>query len=889
VESVSGSRSGPKPPSPRRRRNAAPEPLSARARRSPPTRNPAPPTRNTASDDPGRALAVLRAAQRALVRAKDEPELLDLICGIAVNEAGYRLAWAGLADEDPGQTIRTIAAAGIDAVYLESLRGTWSDTPLGRGPAGTAIRTNRPALGRDFATDPDLAPWRKEALEHGFASALALPLRTETVPFGVLSMYAATADAFSAADVDLLTYLAEDLAFGMNTLRERGHAEVVLRRSERNLAEAQRISHIGSWEWDLTTGTAQRSDELHRIYGVEPGTIANTNEAFLAFVHPDDRARVEESERVAISGGGRYAQDYRGVRPDGTIRLIRDEAEAILGPNGATIRMVGTVRDVTEQGAAEAERAMLAAAVEQTADAVWIKSTEGIITYVNRSFGRVYGYEPEEIVGAFAGIVDSGRHERGFFDAIWALVGAGETWSGLIVNRRKDGSLVELEAVISGIRAADGTLSFMQTDRDVTRERQLEESLARRAHERSVIEAALVRIDPSSPPEAIAAAACAELIGLPEIDAAFVIELDREDRGQILAVEGAIASAFATNRRLPPARARYLYERASSGVWTEEWRARPEDGEYGQKIAAAGMRTVAYAPLHGPNGLIGVVGLAIQRRNNAAFIEQLPVLTGIASILGTVLSPGIEARYSEDSARARTQGILDAAAFRPHFQPIVELHTGAVTGYEALSRFADGVPPDITFALAARCGLGLELEEATIRAALVAATVLPPTAYLSLNVSHRLIGSGRIRDLLAGHAREIVLEITEHDLIDDYPSIREDLAALGPLVRLAVDDAGAGYASLRHILELAPDFVKLDIGLIRGIDADPARQALIAGMGYFATKRKLRLVAEGVETVAELKSLLGLGVWYGQGYLLGRPEDGGGPGPWPTTVTLPAA
>ena len=842
-----------------------------------------------AAEDSRRSLAVLRAAQRALIRAKDEPELLDLICAIAVNEAGYRLAWAGLADDDPGRTVRPIAWAGIDAGYVQSLLGTWSDTPMGRGPVGTAIRTNQPALGRDFAVDPELAPWREEALEHGFGSALALPLRTERVPFGVLSMYAATPDAFSAADVDLLTYLAEDLAFGMNTLRERGRAEVVLRRSERNLADAQRISHIGSWEWDLSTGTAQRSDELHRIYGAEPGTIANTNEAFLAFVHPDDRARVEESERVAINSGGGYAQDYRAIRPDGTIRILRDETEAVLGPSGEVIRLVGTIRDVTEQLAADAERATLAAAVDQTADAVWIKDTAGIVTYVNRSFTRVYGYEPEEVVGDFAGIVDSGRHERAFFDAIWAKVAAGETWSGRIVNRCKDGSLVELEAVISGIRDADGTLSFMQTDRDVTRERQLEESLARRANERSVIEAALARIDPSSPPDAIAAAACAELIGLPETDVAFVIELDREDRGQILAIEGAGASSFATNRSLPPARVRYLYERASSGVWTEEWRARPEDGEYGQKIAAAGVRTVAYAPLHGPNGLIGVVGLGIQQRNHAAFIEQLPVLTGLASILGTVLSPGIEARYSEDSARARTQGILDAAAFRPHFQPIVELHTGAVAGYEALSRFADGVPPDITFALAARCGLGLELEEATIRAALAAATVLPRKAHLSLNVSHRLIGSGRIRDLLAGQAREIVLEITEHDLIDDYPSIREDLAALGPLVRLAVDDAGAGYASLRHILELAPEFVKLDIGLIRGIDADPARQALIAGMGYFAAKRKLRLVAEGIETVAELKSLLGLGVWYGQGYLLGRPQDGAGPGPWPTKVTLPAS
>jgi EAL domain-containing protein (putative c-di-GMP-specific phosphodiesterase class I) len=105
-------------------------------------------------------------------------------------------------------------------------------------------------------------------------------------------------------------------------------------------------------------------------------------------------------------------------------------------------------------------------------------------------------------------------------------------------------------------------------------------------------------------------------------------------------------------------------------------------------------------------------------------------------------------------------------------------------------------------------------------------------------------------------------------VIDDYAALRHELAALGPKVRLAVDDAGAGYASLRHILELAPDFVKLDIGLIRGIDADPARQALIAGMGYFAVKRKLRLIAEGIETAAELKALRGLAVGYGQGYVL---------------------
>jgi EAL domain-containing protein (putative c-di-GMP-specific phosphodiesterase class I) len=143
-----------------------------------------------------------------------------------------------------------------------------------------------------------------------------------------------------------------------------------------------------------------------------------------------------------------------------------------------------------------------------------------------------------------------------------------------------------------------------------------------------------------------------------------------------------------------------------------------------------------------------------------------------------------------------------------------------------------------------------------------------------------------MRTLLAGVSRPIVIEITEHVAIDDYTTLRAELRELGPAVRLAVDDAGAGYASFRHILELAPDFVKLDIGLIRRIDGDPARQALIAGMAYFAAKRRIRLIAEGIETGAELQTLRSLAIPYGQGYLLGRPQDGRSARTWPTEVAL---
>jgi EAL domain-containing protein (putative c-di-GMP-specific phosphodiesterase class I) len=292
--------------------------------------------------------------------------------------------------------------------------------------------------------------------------------------------------------------------------------------------------------------------------------------------------------------------------------------------------------------------------------------------------------------------------------------------------------------------------------------------------------------------------------------------------------------------------------------------------------------------LRSARGVIGVVGIGCHEAATApALVEHMPALAAFASILGALLVPKLQDRRREGAQRAQIQGVLDASAFTPFFQPIVDLHTGAVVGYEALSRFTDGVPPDIRFAAAARAGSGIELELATLRAAITtAAAVLSPTAYLSLNASPELITSGALRALFAGLTRPLVVEITEHVAIVDYVALRAELAALGPTVRVAVDDAGAGYASFHHILELAPDLVKLDLGLIRGIDGDPARQALLAGMAYFAVKRKIRLVAEGIETREELEILRSLAIHYGQGYLLGRPQDGRAPGPWPMMVTL---
>ena len=138
-------------------------------------------------------------------------------------------------------------------------------------------------------------------------------------------------------------------------------------------------------------------------------------------------------------------------------------------------------------------------------------------------------------------------------------------------------------------------------------------------------------------------------------------------------------------------------------------------------------------------------------------------------------------------------------------------------------------------------------------------------------MSHWLLSKLADPGLLAEHGRPLILELTERLEIRDYETVREDLRRIPEPVSVAVDDAGAGFASLRHIIELHPRYVKIDLRLIRGLDSDPARQAMIAGMVYFSRQTDCALIAEGIETEGERRALRQLGVTFGQGYLFGAP------------------
>jgi EAL domain-containing protein (putative c-di-GMP-specific phosphodiesterase class I)/CheY-like chemotaxis protein len=397
---------------------------------------------------------------------------------------------------------------------------------------------------------------------------------------------------------------------------------------------------------------------------------------------------------------------------------------------------------------------------------------------------------------------------------------------------------------------------------------------------RSAVVEALGRLPVGHGPEESAGAILAEIARSTAFDFLGVLQLVSGDRMVELASYVPDAGVQFGGALLGPNLSRDLAQHARRGPWVEDVVTLTDDART-PVFAAADLAIVARAPIYAGDQLVGLltVGLGEEsgRRSPARKAGLLAAAIDYASFLSAGTGAAFADRRGMADDRATLEQILVTRAFHPVFQPIVDLATRRVVGYEALTRFADGIRPDLRFAKATSIGLGHELELAAVTAALDAVPGLPADIYVSLNMSPSLLLSNgdAVRSRIRSAPRRLVIELTEHVAIEDYQALRAAIAELGD-IGVAVDDAGAGYASLRHILELGPTFAKLDTSLVRGIDADELRQSLAAGLVYFAVRSGCRLIAEGVESEAEAGVLHQLGVEFAQGYLFGHPEPIGG-------------
>lgn len=261
--------------------------------------------------------------------------------------------------------------------------------------------------------------------------------------------------------------MSEEMARADRDLREREHA----------FNEAQRIAHVGHWDWDFASQRQVWSEEARHLFGV-PTDGEVSRELFLERVHPDDQPRLWAATEAALRGEPAGDVEYRVLRPDGTVVSIHGRARLRRDAAGNAIGLHGTVQDVTERKKVEAEMARLSSAIRHVADSIFITDRHGVIEFVNPAFESVTGFSAAEAIGRRPDLVKSGMHDRAFYERLWSTILSGQAFRDVLTNRRKDGTLYFEEKSITPIRDEYGQIThFVSTGRDITERVRTQEHL----------------------------------------------------------------------------------------------------------------------------------------------------------------------------------------------------------------------------------------------------------------------------------------------------------------------------------------------------------------------------------------------------------------------------
>ena len=288
-----------------------------------------------------RILMVTDNCNQALIRTQDELELLQKICSIIVETGGYRMAWVGYPLLDEAKSLHPAAYAGITGDYLKSITISWADDKYGQGPAGTAIRTGQPIAANNILTDPEFEIWRTEALKHGYAAALGLPLAIDNTVLGALTIYSEVPDTFNAFEIKQLTSLADNIAYGIKMLRSRD----ALKKSEerfRNLFERNAAIKI---LLDPETGNiVDANQSAADFYGWSIDELRKMNIAQINSITPSDIIK-SNLEKVRSTGNAKFS--FRHIRKDGSIRDVEVFSTKI--NDGRNDLLNAIINDVTDR------------------------------------------------------------------------------------------------------------------------------------------------------------------------------------------------------------------------------------------------------------------------------------------------------------------------------------------------------------------------------------------------------------------------------------------------------------------------------------------------------------------------------------------------------------
>lgn len=426
-----------------------------------------------------RNLKAIGNCNQTLLRAIDETTLLKEICRIICDEAGYRLAWVGYAEHNKGKPIRPVAWAGFDSGYIANTKLSWSDeTERGRGPAGIVIRSGEIVYIQDFATDALMAPWRKSALQHGYRSGIALPLKDKNrTVFGVLLIYSPEPNAITKDEIWLMEELAGNLAFGITSLREQ--AELKRVKEELNLASLYNRSLIEAGLDPLVTiGPDGKITDVNKatakVTGYSRDKIIGTDFSNY-FTEPK---KAEKGYQQVFKKG--FVRDYplKIQHKTGQVTPVLYNASVYKDESGDVAGVFAAARDITEHLKSEEKIQMLANIVESSDDAIISKSLEGRITSWNKGAELIYGYSTEEVMGKDISILAPSHLTDEIKQFIEKIKNGERILHYETVRVRKDGEKINVSLTLSPIWDTSGVLVGISTiARDITQRKKTDDAI----------------------------------------------------------------------------------------------------------------------------------------------------------------------------------------------------------------------------------------------------------------------------------------------------------------------------------------------------------------------------------------------------------------------------
>lgn len=526
--------------------------------------------------------------------------------------------------------------------------------------------------------------------------------------------------------------------------------------------------------------------------------------------------------------------------------------------------------------------ALLAEAIDKIDFSILVLDLNFHIVYANATSVRTSEYRLEEIVGADPRIFGSGWHSDEFYDTYVRTVQAGLPWHGIFINRRKSGEIYQEETTISPIfDEADAIIAYVEAKRELTMNRHIESKLDLANTDQEAITQIMREVVSSADLRETAKSFCDAVVRLGDIDVAMILHPFGGSKMRAIAVSGTTAYGSTMAEPFVAPVDSSVLERITAGpvripLSEGKW---PGVEHFQQRLVDNGAVWIVAVPIRFGEKMIGALILASRDPATEISVDsRLSFFGQIGSFAGAMIGHQSTEFERDEDLYTFVKDIITHERFSIVFQPIVDLATAEPVGYEALTRFNDGIIPSERFADAHIVGLGRELECATASAALRAAKSLPEVVFVDLNFSANAILDGSASEVVRGVVRQVVIEITEHEMEGDFAAIRQAIEEMENC-QLAIDDMGAGYTSLSQLIELRPRFVKLDISMIREIDKNPMRQSMVEAICHFALKTGVVVIAEGVETEAEAEMIKSLGYsmdsghLLAQGYLYGRPEE----------------